>query len=100
MLSTAVTVPQVQFTTQSVAGAGQATAASVGLAPATTPVTPYGGNSATGILTAPGGFGTTYVPTGTSSSGLALQTVNAAGRVGSGSVLGFIAGGAMAMLAL
>jgi hypothetical protein len=104
VLSTAVTVPQVQFTTAaSVAG----TTASVGLAPAVT-IVPAGGAkttpvqataTATGILTATG-FGTTYVPSKTSSSGIVMATVNAAGRVGSGSVVGMLAGGALAMLAL
>ncbi|KAF2424260.1 hypothetical protein EJ08DRAFT_664076 [Tothia fuscella] len=100
-LSTSVVVPQVQFTTAApVAGS----TAYVGLAqgpptalPAlgTTPASPV----TTGILTAPGGFGTTYVPTRASSS-IVMQTVNAAPRLGSGSVVGLFAGGALAMFAL
>jgi hypothetical protein len=100
----------VQFTTASpVAGS----TVSIGLAPAPATSVPAGSAhtspvqatatavqaTATGILTATG-FGTTYVPTKTTSSGVALQTVNAAGRVGPGSVVGLLAGGALAVLAL
>jgi hypothetical protein len=109
-LSTAVTVPQVQFTTASpVTGS----TISIGLVPGPAPSVPAGGAQTTpvqGTATATyatysnswtaSGWGTTYVPTKPTSGGITLQTVNAARRVGagSGSVVGLLAG--VAMLAL
>jgi hypothetical protein len=100
-LSTSVVVPQVQFTTATpVAGS----TVSIGLAQGPPTQVPVAGTTpaspTTGILTAPGGFGTTYVPSRSASSSLVMQTVNAAPRLGSGSLVGLLAGGALAMFAL
>jgi hypothetical protein len=104
LLSTAVTVPQVAFTT--VAPVGTATAASIGLAPATSAVTVlpvYGSTTATGILTGPAatntGFGTTYVPSKSTTGGPLMVTTNAGARIG-GSVAGLFAGAVVAAMAL
>jgi hypothetical protein len=103
LLSTAVTVPQVAFTT--IAPVGTATAAAVGLAPATTaaPVMPGYGNTATGNSAASPaptytGFGTAYVPS-RSTTGAPVQFTGAAVKVG-GSVAGLFAGAFVAAMAL
>ncbi|KAE9961969.1 hypothetical protein EG328_001177 [Venturia inaequalis] len=126
MLSTAITVPQVAFTT--LPAAAGATAAAVGLAPvasvvpgssapaAGTPVPAVGtpasacGSAASsaaatnGIFTAAGvssytGFGTSYLPTSTSTGGPLQVTTNAAVKMG-GSVAGLFAGAVVAVMAL
>lgn len=133
MLSTAVTVPQVVFTT--LPATGGATAAAVGLAPASvvsiataaagipapaagTPVPVYGTSAAAVGISASAsaavsdaavvpavassistGFGTTYIPTSTSTGGPLQVTTNAGIKVG-GSVVGLFAGAFVAVMAL
>lgn len=107
MLSTAVTVPQVAFTT--LPAVGSATAAAVGLAPATAvsiaPAAVAPAAATNGILTAPAaasytGFGTTYIPSSKTTTGGPLQvTTNAGIKVG-GSVAGLFAGAFVAAMAL
>ncbi|QDS75372.1 hypothetical protein FKW77_002448 [Venturia effusa] len=107
LLSTAVTVPQVIFTT--LPAVGTATAAAVGLAPAPTDsVAPAAPSVAAtnGIYTAPSasyvgtGFGTTYVPSSTRTGGPLQVTTNAGVKVGGGSVAGFFAGAAAVVAAV
>jgi hypothetical protein len=111
-LTTAVTVPRVAFVTSAPVIAG-ATTFSVGLAQGDAPA--FGGNGGAAPSTqagavggsGPGGYAggsttfqpTAYNPSSTNPFAPAQQTVNAAPRAMAGTVLGFMAGGAMAVLA-